>query len=204
MQTSNQQSTTNYKLDSTSYESEKVINFNAEYDMRTTTQTFQASMATTVTKQDTQPENTQMTLPTASDASLKNQEKENIQEKQIVNIAQSKSVAVSKRSIPIETSAQQETKVPPTTSAWSRGQPHVALSVTSSRAVPIPRNIHGDAAWPPGQPPSSGPAEAEARFQSDQGAATFAALRAWRTPAQPVPDQVRDSRSHMWRTLSPR
>ncbi len=124
MQTSNQQSTANYELDSTSYESEKVINFNAENDMSTTTQTFQASMATTMTKQDTQPENTQMTLPnmlqnTASDASPKNQEKQKLQEKQNINIAQSTSVTVSKRSIPIEISAQ-EIKVSPQTSAWSR------------------------------------------------------------------------------------
>jgi hypothetical protein len=186
MQTLNQQSTTNYKLDSTSYESEKVINFNAKHDMSTTTQPFQTSVATTMTKQDTQPEPNQMKLPTRN-ASPKNQDTEQPN----INIAQSSSVTVSKRSIPIEISAaQQEIKVSPQTSAWSRGQPHVALPVTSSRVVPIPRNIHGDAAWPPGRPPSSGPAESEARFQTDQGAATLAALKAWRTPAQPVLDQV--------------
>ena len=188
MQTLNQQSTTNYKRDSTSYESEKVINFNAKHDMSTTTQPFQTSVATTMTKQDTQPEPNQMKLPTRN-ASPKNQDTEQPN----INIAQSSSVTVSKRSIPLKISAaQQEIKVSPQTSAWSRGQPHVALPVTSSHAVPIPRNIHGDAAWPPGRPPSSGPAEAEpeeaepeeaeARFQIDQGAATLAALKAWRTP----------------------
>ena len=192
MQTLNQQSTTNYKRDSTSYESEKVIFFNAENDMSTTTQTFQTSMATTMVKQHTQPEHTQMKLPT-SDTSPRNQEKQKLQD---IDIAQSTSVTVSKRSTPIEISAaQQEIKVSPQTSAWSRGQPHVALPVTSRHAVPSPRNIHGDAAWPPGRPPSSGPAEAEpeeakARFEIDQGAATLAALKAWRTPAQPVLDQV--------------
>ena len=151
MQTLNQQSTTNYKLDSTSYESETVINLNAKIDMSTTTRPFQTSVATTMTKQGTQPEPTQMKLPKYN-ASPKNQDTEQPN----INIAQSSSVTVSKRSIPIEISAaQQEIKVSPQTSAWSRGQPHVALPVTSSREVPIPRNCAaqhprrcGVAAWP--------------------------------------------------------
>ena len=83
MQTLNQQSTTNYKLDFTSYELEKVINFNAKNDMSTTTQPFQTSVATTMTKQDTQPEPTQMKLPTRN-ASPKNQDTEQPN----INIAQ--------------------------------------------------------------------------------------------------------------------
>ena len=163
---------------------------NVQKNMHTTvnSKTFQASMATTTTIQDKQ--NIQDTRPTTSLASPTRQ----------VKNMQSTSV-----STPNETSAMHETKVSPQPRAWIPGQPQVALSVISSRAAPIPRNIHGDAAWPPVRPPSSGPAEAEARFQTDQGAAASAALEAWRKPSQPVPDDVvADAFAEMMRMVSPR
>ena len=163
---------------------------NVQKNMHTTvnSKTFQASMATTTTIQDKQ--NIQDTRLTTSLASPTRQ----------VKNMQSTSV-----STPNETSAMHETKVSPQPRAWIPGQPQVALSVISSRAAPIPRNIHGDAAWPPVRPPSSGPAEAEARFQTDQGAAASAALEAWRKPSQPVPDDVvADAFAEMMRMVSPR
>ncbi len=85
------------------------------------------------------------------------------------------------------------------TSSWTDRH----LAAISSQAAPIARNIHGDAAWPPVRPPSSGQAEAEARFQTDQGTAAFAALEAWRTPSQPVPDDVEaDSNAEMMLMVS--
>jgi len=85
------------------------------------------------------------------------------------------------------TMLQDRQVIPP--NAWNSGQPQVALPVMSSSVAHIPRNVMGDAAWPPVRPPSSGPAVAETRFQIDQGAASMAALAAWRTPSQPVRDE---------------
>jgi hypothetical protein len=82
----------------------------------------------------------------------------------------------------------QETQVNPP-HAWISGQPKAALPVMSSSIAHLHRNVMGDAAWPPVRPPSSGPAEAETRFQIDQGAASMAALAAWRTPPEPVRDE---------------
>ena len=90
-------------------------------------------------------------------------------------------------SITNPTVLQEKQVIPP--QAWISRQPQAALPAMSSSVAHIPRNVMGDAAWPPVRPPSSGPAEAENRFQTDQGAASMAALAAWRTPSQPVRDE---------------
>lgn len=63
--------------------------------------------------------------------------------------------------------------------------------------TPRPRKLTGDATWPPGRPPSSGPGGPQLggpertilRVETDQGAATLAALEAWRKPIAPVSEQ---------------
>ena len=83
----------------------------------------------------------------------------------------------------------------PQAPVWISGPPKAALSVINSRDAHLPRNVHGDAAWPPVRPPSSGHNVAEnhcelevapIRFQGDLSAATSGALNAWRVPAKPV------------------
>ena len=93
-------------------------------------------------------------------------------------------------------------------SVWISGPPKAVPSVRSSTADHLPRNV-GDAAWPPGRPPSSG----SALIEEDQGTASFAikegrgvpmvtvdqsaitsgALRAWRSPSKPVSETELDA-----------
>ena len=87
----------------------------------------------------------------------------------------------------------------PQASVWISGPPKASLSVISSSDAHLPRNVQGDAAWPPVRPPSSVPGTvpdvsenhrelevAAIRFQGDLSAATSGALNAWRVPAKPV------------------
>jgi len=41
----------------------------------------------------------------------------------------------------------------PQAPVWISGPPKAALSVINSRDAHLPRNVHGDAAWPPVRPP---------------------------------------------------
>ena len=71
-------------------------------------------------------------------------------------------------------------------------QPPVTLPEINGSIAHIPRNVLGDAAWPPVRPPSSGPRETEIRVQANQGAVTAAALEAWRTPPPPATEQEQE------------
>jgi hypothetical protein len=79
----------------------------------------------------------------------------------------------------------------------TRTQAHVE---TNPAHIPRTRKLTGDATWPPGRPPSSGhggpllggPEETILRVETDQGAATLAALAAWRKPVAPVSEQERE------------
>ena len=79
---------------------------------------------------------------------------------------------------------------------WPRKQTQTHVE-TNPAIFPRTRKLTGDATWPPGRPPSSGPngpplggpGETILRVETDQGAATMAALDAWRKPIAPVSSQ---------------